>query len=345
MKRTRQSTRLLESKSDVAVVDSPVASTPAAAAAAQTSLFSPVRGLASPAKPAAKVVGSTEEAPASKKQKGNASVLPVPSPPAADGVARASPAVLSFDDRLLTQPMEAYSAEFDRIARELMLDYELRANGHRLRLMEIEFYWRGDERPGVPSHHDPFTHAHPLQRDNFGRWYLHRQGVKPDASYKGGSYKGVDVTFGPSGGGGYGGILIRSVQRISDGTIIEGPCLVAEEILRMHRVDSLVSLVAGWGGDTCAFTGPSLYFTPAQHRETFTTNQPVMVKSPRVGLTLKQDGETRPLYLMQPYRYTRLPAFNKKMKNLIVCSASQGTTNGPNGHDEEEQSRPSMEHR
>lgn len=268
--------------------------------------------------------------PTQKKQKVTHS-SPVVAPAAAAAAASSSSAkqptpsssaVLSFPDSVLTQPIGSYSSAFDTIARDFLTNYELSSNGERLRLMEIEFYWRGDEHPdGRPSHHDIFAHGHPIQKDNFGKWYWHRQGQKPDAAFKGASYKGADVTFGPVSGGGYGGILLRSVQRVSDGEIIEGSCNVAHEILRHHRLDSIVDLHALWKGDTDAFTNPTLFFTRALTPRPFLTGQPMMIKSPRVGLTLKQAGDTRPMYIMQPYRYTMLPLFNKKQKQTIVLSA------------------------
>ena len=154
-------------------------------------------------------------------------------------------------------------------------------------------------------------------------------GTKPDSSYKGGNYKGLDVTIGPVGGGGHGGILIRTVQRVSDGAVIEGSCLVAQAVLEAHGGKSIAELVASWKGNTSAFSNPTLYFAPAKHKlpPPNTPNAPLIVRSPRVGLTLKQAGESRPHFIMLPYRYCRVdvPGFvNKKMKQTILLSAYQG---------------------
>lgn len=236
--------------------------------------------------------------------------------------------MLSFPASLLSQPVSAYGAAFDRIARDLLLDYELHANGHVLRLLEIEFYWRQDPEAAKSAaeggHVDLFAHASPVQLNNYGNWYWHRQGTKPDSSYKGGNYKGLDMTIGAVGGGGHGGILIRAVQRVSDGVIFEGSCLVAEEVLRMHGGKSIVDVVASWKGNTSAFTNPTLFFAPAAHRlPAVAKGTPVIVRSPRVGLTLKQSGESRQHFIMLPYRYCRcdVPRFvNKKMKQTILLS-------------------------
>jgi len=244
-------------------------------------------------------------------------------------VARASPAILSFPAAVLSQSASAYQQAFDALARDFMLDYDLWSAGRRLELLEIELYYRSlpPSDPAAPSHVDLFAHAHPIQKDSFGRWYWHRQGQRPDASYKGGNYKGLDVTFGPAGGGGHGGILIRSV-RTDDGRVIEGSCLVAEEVLRHHRASSIEQVVSSWQGNLCAFTNPTLFFTPKLHASNAlstagATNgppRPRLIKSPRVGLTLKQTGSSRPEFIMKAYRYSRLPFFNRKQKQTIVLS-------------------------
>lgn len=136
----------------------------------------------------------------------------------------------------------------------------------------------------------------------------------------------MDVTFGCSTGGGHGGILIRTVQQISTGEIIEGPCRIVDEVLRQQGVDSLVALHQSWKGNTSAFTNPTLYFVHADSGKSTppSSGQPILIKSPRVGLTLKQDGATRPKYIMKPYRYTAVPCVQKKWKPLIAMSAYQG---------------------
>ena len=238
----------------------------------------------------------------------------------------ATPSVLSFPASVLGQPLPAFGAAFDTMARNFLLNYELNANGTLYRLLEMEVYYRSvSEKEG---HHDLFAHAHPVQLNNFGNWYWHRQGLKPDASYKGGNYKGMDVTCGvENGGGGHGGILIRSVQRIQDGKVIEGSCLVAEEVLQQHGGKSIVELVESWKGNTAAFGGanPTLNFVLAKHPITPAPKPDAIriIRSPRVGLTLKQSGASRPLFINLPYRYCRVdvPGFaNKKMKQSILLS-------------------------
>jgi hypothetical protein len=58
----------------------------------------------------------------------------------------------------------------------------------------------------------------------------------------------------------FGGILVRSVQNISEGTIVEGPSLVVDHILNLNDAGSIDELVAGF--DLKAVNGRSkLYVT------------------------------------------------------------------------------------
>src|SRR3954469_12701829 len=89
--------------------------------------------------------------------------------------------------------------------------------GWQHRGTECEFYFRG------PQHDDPFTHGNPVQV-HAGRWYFH----KTAGVYRGGSFKGVDVTFGD--GTAKGGILIRGAET-ADGRLIDGPSLLVDYLL------------------------------------------------------------------------------------------------------------------
>ncbi|MEL6189583.1 MAG: hypothetical protein AAFU79_33585, partial [Myxococcota bacterium] len=60
------------------------------------------------------------------------------------------------------------------------------AGSRRFAIREVEAYLYG------PGHEDPFAHQHPNQGTS-GRWHFHRQG----RSYRGGTFKGLDLTFGP----------------------------------------------------------------------------------------------------------------------------------------------------
>src|SRR4051812_13847249 len=99
-------------------------------------------------------------------------------------------------------------AWFATIARRLLCGTRFMVGEEPHRFTEIEFYYYGG------PHLDVFTHKDPIQKGN-GLWYFHRtRGV-----YRGGSFKGIDLTFG--GPDAFGGILIRGIET-SDGTLIDG---------------------------------------------------------------------------------------------------------------------------
>ena len=137
-------------------------------------------------------------------------------------------------DARLTRPGSldeaAAAAWFDRIATRLLRGTHLLVAGTPHRLTEVEFYYFSE------SHPDPFTHRDPLQRAR-GRWYFHRTG----GTYKGGSFKGIDLTFGD--GEAYGGVLIRGLER-PDGTLVDGPSLCVDHLLAACGVASVAALDA-----------------------------------------------------------------------------------------------------
>lgn len=122
------------------------------------------------------------------------------------------------------------SDAFLHVARQLLLHTELRVAGLPCRLQEIEFYWFATQHP------DPFCHRHPLQRLH-GRWYFHRV----DSAYRGGSFKGLDLTF--SDGQGYGGILLRGLL-LPDGSVVSGPSRLVDFLLEATGFSNVAQLDA-----------------------------------------------------------------------------------------------------
>ena len=177
-------------------------------------------------------------------------------------------------------------------------------------ITEIEFYLTDD------NHRDPFTHKDELQATP-AQFYFHRQNGK---SFKGGTYKGLDITFRIRDTPTFGGILIRSClevptdkyygQEPDDGVQhqqyrhIEGPCNVVNCLLALAKVESiqdLVHLANLTSGDMAV---------PLSNK-VFTLREPkTVVKydiSPRVGLTLKKSTSYNDMhvrYIMRPYRCT-----------------------------------------
>lgn len=119
--------------------------------------------------------------------------------------------------RLLRRPPGSLDDWFARIAAKLLAHYRLVAGPEFLRLTQIEFYYRSGDHP------DPFVHGHPLQHRS-AHWYFHRVG----AGYRGGSFKGLDLTFGSRDAPG--GILLRAAET-RYGQQILGPSKLVDFLL------------------------------------------------------------------------------------------------------------------
>jgi hypothetical protein len=79
-------------------------------------------------------------------------------------------------------------SEFQNIASILLNSRKLVINGIMHSLCEIEIYLHGEE------HEDLYAHRHPDQLKQ-GNFHFHRSSNKTGAKYKGGTYKGVDLTY------------------------------------------------------------------------------------------------------------------------------------------------------
>src|SRR5262245_59151424 len=109
--------------------------------------------------------------------------------------------------RLLARPADfadgpTSDAWFARIAHRLLAGCRLVVAGKPHRLIEVEVYYHG------PGHLDVFAHRDPVQVHP-GRWYFHRS----RGQYRGGSFKGIDLSFGGMHAGqpAYGGVLFRGL--------------------------------------------------------------------------------------------------------------------------------------
>jgi hypothetical protein len=209
---------------------------------------------------------------------------------------------------LLNRPQaeNAWQTWFDRLAAYLLNGCRLMVNGRPHRLIEVEVYYHG------PGHADPFAHCDPLQREN-GRWYFHRtKGV-----YRGGSFKGVDLTFGD--GTAYGGVLFRGLET-PKGEIVDGPSLLVDTLLAttgaatIAELDRAIAERSVWDSDGLL----RLQSLPA-------TQQHAMIQTARVGLTLKRAtaNDERDRYLLRRYRYLSEPRQTAKGKPLMVLAGLQ----------------------
>ena len=170
----------------------------------------------------------------------------------------------------------------------------LRAGDAALRPVEVEAYYTG------PGHADPFAHADPVQA-GCRVWYFHRRG----GSYRGGSFKGLDLVFGPPAG--RGGLLLRALER-DDGAVIDGPSLCVDHLLACTGHTAVADLDAAIAGRDAWDPRSPLHLAPADlaRREPLAT--------PRVGLTLKRVAEhpSMPAFLDRHYRWLTRPRAIKK---------------------------------
>ncbi|NJM09867.1 MAG: hypothetical protein HC883_02960, partial [Bdellovibrionaceae bacterium] len=192
---------------------------------------------------------------------------------------------------------DALRGRFHEVA-DVLLNYSiLKIKDQDYRICEIEFYVRSE------SHQDPYTHCHPEQLQ-FGGWYFHRTSQAPNATYKGGNYKGVDLTLGD--GENFAGVLIRRIECVASGHQFDGPSLVVDEILRLYGVETISNLMA-------------LDHEPMQlvHCENSLSRQFFM--SPRVGLNAKLDQPTESFihYMFMLFRYATGPRKTRKGKALL----------------------------
>ncbi len=191
-------------------------------------------------------------------------------------------------------------AWFSRLADLLLNRTRWVIGGRPHRITECEFYYQG------ASHHDPFAHGDPVQVHP-GRWYFH----KTAGVYRGGSFKGVDVTFGD--GTARGGILIRGVE-LPDGTLIDGPSLLVDYVLRSCAAESVLELDRKIA-DRLAWNRSS-----PMHFEKIDPLQTGILSCARVGLSLRRarPGTTMPAYLTRHYRFLTEPTAIAKGKPQMV---------------------------
>jgi 3-methyladenine DNA glycosylase Mpg len=208
-----------------------------------------------------------------------------------------------FDWLTLLRKDERCDEWFHGIADRLLNRSRLMVGGQSHRLVEIEFYYWSE------AHPDPFTHRDPIQFHS-GHWYFHRtHGV-----YRSGSFKGLDLTFGQDNASG--GVLIRGIET-SSGALIDGPSLCVDYLLdatgagTVAELDRAINRRLAWEDGN-----------PLRLEATDALDERTLVRSPRVGLSLKKSASrseaTR--FVMRPYRYLTEPRRTKKGKIQMVLA-------------------------
>ena len=177
--------------------------------------------------------------------------------------------------------------DFEKKANEIINKKILIVNGQKFRFHEIEFYYYSKK------HLDVSCHKNEMQMSN-DQWYFHRMGKKKEDGYKGGTYKGLDMTIGSEKNKNYGGILIRTIQDCDTEEIIEGPCKCVNKILEICKKTSIKELV-----DTISL---NIYDNDMLYIEEDKKLKKKKIKTgTRVGLTLAKKDMDK--WIFQPYRY------------------------------------------
>lgn len=199
----------------------------------------------------------------------------------------------------LLRSFEVECHDFPDIAHYLLNQVKLVvANEHEYRIVELEFYLHSDDHP------DRYTHQHHEQM-RWNRWYFHRVTTKPQSGYKGGTFKGLDLTLGYNGS--YCGVLIRAIQPLVTGSpLVNGPCNTVNRILADCEVNSICELTDKFETFN-VFECSQLKIEPLQleHRTVY--------HGPRIGLSQKYPE-------FKDLRY-RFASTNKKLKQCTSLAA------------------------
>ena len=184
-----------------------------------------------------------------------------------------------------------YHHTMDVLGQLVVRQYGLTIAGEFYEIIEAEIYYQSSKHP------DPTVHAHPEQL-TFGQCYFHRASNKPGAKWRGGSFKGLDITIGgiPNT---YGGILVRALWHPINGAVI-GPSKVVDHLLAKAGVTSIEELVSKGLTPTIVCLANPL-------------SDEVWV-GPRIGLNEGKYGE----WVRRPYRYCRRYTAIKKEKKKLV---------------------------
>lgn len=193
--------------------------------------------------------------------------------------------------------------------RWLLTEGALFAGDRRFEPVEAELYLHG------PGHLDPTVHQHPEQGEP-GRFYLHRVG----RGFKGGSYKGLDLSWG--GDGAFGGALIRGL-RDEDGGIVSGPSLCVDALLAACGMPDCASL------HRCVVGRPVYAAGPLRLGLRPTLEPRVPLLTARVGLPMGDGGPARRWAAAALYRMTTYPELPKGRAESLAAMVAAG------GSDEE----------
>ncbi|EIW76512.1 hypothetical protein CONPUDRAFT_158529 [Coniophora puteana RWD-64-598 SS2] len=154
-----------------------------------------------------------------------------------------------------------------------------------------------------------------------------------------------------------GGVLLRSIRRLSDGNVSSGPSLLVDQLLRLGNASNVQDLVSNkWGGDisvtvlahdapaparTCLF----LRKRPPPGTPSCST-PPTIYASPRIGLDLTNPAaqatpdSPRVAFVSRPYRFfihpEKLTAYGRMQTFIGTCAfLAGGETRSENAYGKE----------
>lgn len=188
----------------------------------------------------------------------------------------------------------------DRIADSILNKHQIiipdkDGNDHIYRICEIEFYIMNE------NHNDKYVHQDEHQK-TYGKWYFHRT---QSGNYKGGTYKGVDLTLGDDNT--YFGILIRSIYSTEKSEMTEGPCRCVNTILELNNVKNVADYMVNRSDPPSARSTKNVHIKRCRGLEKYD-----VYSGPRIGLSDKYKE-----YQNKPYRYVIMNDQIKKDKKSL----------------------------
>lgn len=186
---------------------------------------------------------------------------------------------------------------FVSIANMLLNECYLQINETNYRLVEIEFYLK------CTGHNDPYTHCDPDQL-LMHSFYFHKFKT---GTYKAGTFKGLDLTFGDAKTKSYFGILIRSIENMISNDITEGPCNVVNQILTEYKQPSIMDFTLGQNLNIFDNDNNFILITDDD------LPQKELFYGPRIGLSAKY-----PEYQNKPYRFVADKLAIKKKRATLI---------------------------
>ncbi len=122
--------------------------------------------------------------------------------------------------------------QFYELANAILNGITIQCGAEQFIVREVEFYYCNT------AHPDQYTHCSEEQQQHC-KFYFHKH---KNGSYKGGTYKGLDITMSHDGIV-YLGCLIRSIENINTHEFIEGPCKSVDTFLHLHHCNDVNDFV------------------------------------------------------------------------------------------------------